>query len=117
MLNDSIGRVKVPIRAAYGTDPRQVEKILIDIACAHSMVITSSPNIDSPWVLFKDFGDSALLFELRAFITDIDCKMMVMSDINYSIAEAFHLAGIIIPFPQTDLHFRSSDIAGLNPAK
>ena len=117
MLSDSIGRVKVPIRAAYGTDPRQVEKILIDIACSHSMVITSSPNIDSPWVLFREFGESALLFELRAFITDIDCKMVVISDINYSIAEAFHLAGIIIPFPQTDLHFRSTDIAGLNPTK
>ena len=117
MLSDSIGRVKVPIRVAYGTDPRQVEKILIDIACSHSMVITSSPNIDSPWVLFREFGESALLFELRAFITDIDCKMVVISDINYSIAEAFHLAGIIIPFPQTDLHFRSTDIAGLNPTK
>jgi potassium efflux system protein len=125
MLTDSIGRVKVPIRAAYGTDPRQVEKILVDIAHEHPMVVTRSPSIDQPWVLFQAFGESALLFELRAFITDIDCKMVVISDINYSIAEAFHQAGIIIPFPQTDLHIKelhtkdlhttSSDIDGLNP--
>jgi small-conductance mechanosensitive channel len=115
MLSDSIGRVKVPIRAAYGTDPRQVEKILVDIANAHPLVITRSPSIDQPWVLFKAFGESALMFELRAFITDIDCKMVVLSDINYSIAEAFHKAGIIIPFPQSDLHLRSSDISDLNP--
>jgi small-conductance mechanosensitive channel len=115
MLSDSIGRVKVPIRVAYGTDPRQVEKILVDIACEHPMVITRSLSIDSPWVLFLSFGESALMFELRAFITDIDCKMVVMSDINYSISEAFAQAGIIIPFPQTDLHIRSNDITGLNP--
>jgi small-conductance mechanosensitive channel len=115
MLSDSIGRVKVPIRAAYGTDPRHVEKILIDIACAHPMVITRSLNIDSPWVLFQSFGESALMFELRVFITDIDCKMVVLSDINYSISEAFDQAGIIIPFPQTDLHIRSNDMTGPNP--
>jgi small-conductance mechanosensitive channel len=115
MLSDSIGRVKVPIRAAYGTDPRHVEKILIDIACAHPMVITRSLNIDSPWVLFQSFGESALMFELRVFITDIDCKMVVLSDINYSISEAFDQAGIIIPFPQTDLHIRSNDMTRPNP--
>jgi small-conductance mechanosensitive channel len=115
MLSDSIGRVKIPIRVAYGTDPRQVEKILIDIAHAHPLVVTSISTIDPPWVLFLAFGESALMFELRAFITDIDCKMVVLSDINYSIAEAFDLAGIVIPFPQSDLHIRSSDIADLNP--
>lgn len=117
MLNDSIGRVKVPIRAAYDTDPRQVEKILVAIARAHPMVVTRSPSVDPPWVLFMGFGDSALLFELRAFITNIDNKMAVLSDINFSIAESFREANISIPYPQNDLHFRSSDITGLNPAK
>ncbi|MFT5225866.1 MAG: potassium efflux system protein [Polaribacter sp.] len=130
MLSDSIGRVKVPIRAAYGTDPRQVEKILIDIARAHPMVVSRSASIDAPWVLFQEFGESALMFELRAFITDIDNKMIVVSEINFSISDAFHRAGIVIPFPQTDLHIKdlrtkdssiidshagSDDIAGLNP--
>jgi potassium efflux system protein len=130
MLTDSIGRVKVPIRAAYGTDPRLVEKILVDIARAHPMVVSRSPNIDAPWVLFQEFGESALMFELRAFITDIDYMMIVVSEINFSISEAFTQAGIVIPFPQTDLyikdfrtkdsniidsHTESDDIAGLNP--
>ena len=79
------------------------------------MVITRSLNIDSPWVLFQSFGESALMFELRVFITDIDCKMVVLSDINYSISEAFDQAGIIIPFPQTDLHIRSNDMTRPNP--
>lgn len=32
LLSDSIGRVKVPIKASYGTDLQLVEKILGDIA-------------------------------------------------------------------------------------
>ncbi|MFT5657135.1 MAG: potassium efflux system protein [Gammaproteobacteria bacterium] len=117
MLHDSIGRVKVPIRAAYGTDPRLVEKILLDIAIAHPLVVSRSPSVDRPWVLFEAFGENALLFELRAFITDIDYKMAVISEINFAISEGFQQAGIVIPFPQTDLHLKSSDIASLSPVK
>ena len=113
MLNDSVGRIKLPIRAAYGTDPELVEKILVKIANAHSMVVSKSPTVDAPWVLFKEFGDNALIFELRCFITDIDYYWKVVSEINFAIAGAFKKAGIEIPFPQTDLHVKSSDISAL----
>jgi len=117
MLNDSVGRVKVPIRAAYGSDPRQVEQILLDIANEHPRVVTNSQRIDKPWVVFKEFGDSALLFELRFFITDIDYYMGVLSDINYAVVEAFNKAGIEIPFPQTDIHLRSNQSISFDPAR
>ena len=117
MLNDSVGRVKVPIRAAYGSDPRQVEQILLDIASEHPRVVTNSQKIDKPWVVFKEFGDSALQFELRFFISDIDYYMGVLSDINYAVAEAFGKAGIEIPFPQTDVHLRSGPSISFDQAK
>lgn len=111
MLNDSMGRVKIPIRAAYGTDPRQVEKILLEIATQHPQAITRSQVVDEPWVVFKEFGESAMLFELRLFVTDIDYHMAILSDINFAIAEAFQAAGIEIPYPQTDIHLKSNDSA------
>ena len=117
MLNDSVGRVKVPIRAAYGSDPRQVEQILLDIANAHPKVVTGSQTIDAPWVVFKEFGESALLFELRFFISNIDYYMGVVSDVNYAIAEAFKEAGIKIPFPQTDVHLSSDQTISFDPTK
>ena len=117
MLNDSVGRVKVPIRAAYGSDPRQVEQILLDIANAHPRVVNQNPKIDKPWVVFKEFGDNALLFELRLFITDIDYYMGVLSDINYSIVDAFKEAGIEIPFPQADLHLKSDSDIKFDPSR
>jgi small-conductance mechanosensitive channel len=113
MLNDSVGRVKVPIGVAYGTNPRQVEKILLEVALEHPMVVSRSPTVSQPWVAFKEFGDSALLFELRFFITDIDYFTRVLSEINFAIVEAFEKAGIVIPFPQRDVHL----ISGEPPAK
>ena len=111
MLNDSVGRIKVPVKVAYGTDPRLVEEILLKIANAHSMVVTRSPTVESPSVLFREFGDSALVFELRCFITDIDYYKQVVSEFNYCIVTDFKEAGIEIPFPQTDLHLKSSEIS------
>ena len=110
MLNDPVGRVKVPIGVAYGTDPRQVEKILVDIALEHPMVVSRSPTVSAPWVAFRAFGDSALLFELRCFISDIDYYTRVLSEINFAIAEAFQKAGIVIPFPQRDIHLISGEL-------
>ena len=117
MLEDSMGRVKVPIRVAYSSDPRKVEQLLLDIAQKHPKVVTKSATVDQPWVLFKEFGESALHFELRCFITDIDNHMGVLSEINFAIAESFSKAAIEIPFPQTDVHVRSSEIPALKSGK
>ena len=116
-LNDSVGRVKVPIRAACGTDPRQLEKVLLNIAKTHPRVVSRSHTLDAPWVLIKEFGDNALMFEIRCFIADIDYYMGLVSEINYSIAAAFKEAGIEIPFPQTDLYLKSSEVSEFNRSK
>jgi len=84
-----------------------------EIALEHPMVVSRSPTVSQPWVAFREFGDSALLFELRFFITDIDYYTRVLSQINFAIAEAFEKAGIVIPFPQRDVHL----ISGEPPAK
>ena len=115
MLEDSVGRVKVPVRAAYGTDPKKVEQLLLDIAHEHPLVVSKSTTVDQPWVVFKEFGESALHFELRCFITDIDNYMPVLSQINFAIVETFSKAGIEIPFPQTDVHLRTSEALAFKP--
>ena len=71
MLRDARGRIRVPIGVAYGSDTALVEKLLLEVAHKHPLVITSS-IAPEPKVLFIDFGDSALMFELRVFIVNID---------------------------------------------
>jgi len=117
MLRDTIGRIKVPIGVAYGSDLERVREILLEIAFNHDSVITQSPILPKPWVLVRQFGDSAIDFELRCFIKDIDRRLRVVSDINFAIDKAFRAAGIQIPFPQRDVHLISPDDAREETAK
>jgi small-conductance mechanosensitive channel len=109
MLHDAWGRVIVPVGVAYGSDVRKVEQILIDCAMEHPLVIKDDDKIGPPRVLFRGFGDSSLNFELRAFISVVDKRLMTLSDLNFAIEKSLRENGVEIPFPQRDLHLRSID--------
>ena len=104
MLRDSIGRIIVPVGVAYGSDTEKVKQIMLDIAYQHSGIISQSPILSKPAVLFRSFGDSSLNFELRAFIKVVDDRLRIISDINFAIDKAFREEGIEIPFPQRVVH-------------
>ncbi len=108
MLYDMRGRVRVPVGVAYGSDTERVKTVLLKVAEEHPSVIADG-SMSEPRVLFREFGDSALLFELRCHIHNIDERVRVVSDLNFAIDKAFREAGIEIPFPQRDLHLRSWD--------
>lgn len=102
---DKFGRIEVRVGVAYGSDTDQVREILLSCANTHPE-ISKWPE---PFVLFMDFGGSALEFELRAFIPDIENVYIVASDLRFAIDQAFREAGIEIPFLQTDIHLRDID--------
>ncbi len=104
-LGEKKVRVKVPIGVAYGTDISSVLKILLSCAALNPTVLTQPP----PNALFLMFGDSSLNFELRVWVSDINDRMRVLSELNQDIENEFQIAGIVIPFPQTDLHLKSVD--------
>jgi len=113
MLSDPWGRVRVPVGVAYGSDTARVMEILLDVANKHPLVITNYPGVGQPRALFRAFGDSSLDFELRCFIRDVDKRLATISDLNLAIDAAFREAGIEIPFPQRDLHFRNGAPSGV----
>ena len=59
-------------------------------------------------MLFMDFGDSALAFELRCFVADVGRRLRATSELRFAIDKAFRDAGISIPFPQRDLHIKDA---------
>jgi len=61
----------------------------------------------SPYVLFSDFGDSSLNFELYCWTSDFASWTEIRSDIRLAIDKAFRDRKIEIPFPQRDLHIKS----------
>ncbi|MXV62236.1 mechanosensitive ion channel [Natronorubrum sp. JWXQ-INN-674] len=106
-------RLRIPITAAYGTDYEAVERILLEV-CEEATLIRDSPR---PQVLFSEFGDSALVFELRAFVVHPLKDKSAVDQVNRGVYDRFAEAGITIPYPQRDLHFESAEFApGSDPA-
>lgn len=101
MLRDSYGRVVNTVGVSYDSDVEHVHSVLLDVAKEHPMVIQQHSQLSQPKVLFKSFGDSSLIFELRCFIHDIDQRVNVISEINFAIIKAFRRENIQIPFPQS----------------
>lgn len=104
-LHDNYGRIIAPVGVAYGSDTELVRTILLDIAANNSSVVNDG-TAPKPQVLFLAFGDSALQFELRCHLRNIDRRLMVISEINYEIDRAFRQHNISMPFPQRDLYIK-----------
>lgn len=102
--SDRIVRIESRVGVDYASDAEQVKQTLLEIARANKDIL-SQPE---PSVVFEEFADSALLFRLLYWV-DVEDRMEVKSQINFAIHARFKEKGISIPFPQRDLHLRSSD--------
>jgi len=100
-------RLNMPVSVAYGSNVSLVEEVLMGCAKENNNVI----NSPTPQVLFVNFGESSLDFEVRAWIKEGDDRMLVKSEIYHEIDRRFRELNIAIPFPQRDLHLRSVDWA------
>ena len=101
-LGDEDIRIFVSVGVAYGSPVRQVAE-LIEQAISEQEDVLRDPE---PRVLFQDFGSSALLFE-AFFWTRLrpggDLRRL-RSEIRFRIDELFRESGIVIAFPQQDVH-------------
>ncbi|MFO0795167.1 MAG: mechanosensitive ion channel, partial [Candidatus Brocadiaceae bacterium] len=96
-------RSSVKVGVAYGSDTKLVKKCLLEVA-SQNPGVRANPE---PYVLFLEFGDSELVFELF-FWTDDPVKINpTRSELNFAIDEAFQKYHIEMAFPQLDIHMRS----------
>ncbi len=98
-------RLIIPVGVAYGSDvPLVVETLR---ACSKgNPLLAVTPE---PQVLFLNFGESSLDFELRVWVLDVENRLNVKSELHQEIDRRFREANIEIAFPQRDLHLRSMD--------
>ena len=102
--SDRTVRMASHVGVDYASDAEVVKETLLAIAKATKKIM-SRPE---PIVVFDEFADSALLFRLLYWV-DVDDRMTVKSEVNFAIHTLFREKGISIPFPQRDLHLKSSD--------
>ena len=105
---DRLGRVIIPVGVAYGSDIRRVRDVLLAVGDSHPDVLKEP----GPSAVFRGFGDSALNFELRCFLQEVERIIGVTSDLCFAIDDAFRENGIEIPFPQQDVYVKQ-----LGPAR
>ena len=108
-LTSPMIRIDLPVGVSYNADPKQVEKILLAVADKEPMVA----KFQNPAVRFIAYGDSSINFELLIWIdVRVTPRRQVRSALYFEIFEEFRKAGIEIPFPQRDIHLRSSAVQG-----
>jgi small-conductance mechanosensitive channel len=102
--NDRVVRFKIPIRVAFTSDVRLVEKLLLEVA-EENVNALKNPE---PVIRFINFGDSGLNFELRVWTTSLIHRQgKITSELNFGIFEKFKNNNIIIPFPQMEVEIRN----------
>ncbi len=103
--NDRNIRFRIPVGVSYNENPEEVKEILLSVAHDNKDVLKNP----SPMVLFEGFGDSSLDFELAVWTsTYIDRPRILKSHLYFEIFRRFAEAGVEIPFPQRDIHIKST---------
>ena len=92
---NTTGRIIIKVKLPYSTDPELVCETLLASASEHPRVLKQPP----PRALLLGFGDTALEFELRAFVGHVDDGLVTRSDLHLDILRRFHDAGIQMTAP------------------
>jgi potassium efflux system protein len=100
-LSDPKIRIVLPVGIAYGSNVELALKTMHELVCQHPRVVDDPP----PQIVFEGFGDNALLLSARCFLKSYENRMGVVTDLNREINKQFEQAGIVIAFPQRDIHF------------
>ena len=96
------------VSVSYDADTREVERILLDVAGGHSQVLKSP----APFVIFKNFGDDGLEFEIYYWFELRKASgAKISSDMRHHISAVFKREGIDIPYPQRVIHMAGSPSA------
>lgn len=106
-FTDNLVRVRAAVGISYNSDPHQCIQLVLEAAKSVPRVLTS-PEPTCPLV---GFGDSSIDLELRFWIADPSNGVAsVKSAVLLKVWDSFKEHNIEIPFPQRDLHIRSSDV-------
>ncbi|MBT8239049.1 MAG: mechanosensitive ion channel [Croceitalea sp.] len=111
--NHKTTRERVAVGVAYGSNVDLVTKLMLKAAEEQKGVLKNP----KPFVLFEDFGDSALLFSVNFYINDSFSDPKIKSAMRYSIDTKFRANNVTIPFPQRDVHLFQHNVQKVDKTK
>lgn len=105
-LTDDLVRTSIDVGVAYGSPTEAVAELLLEACRAN----TRTQSLPAPEVLFLDFGADALQFRLYFWLhihAPLD-RQRAQSELRFAIDRLFRERGIVIAFPQRDVHLDAS---------
>ncbi len=98
-------RLNFSVPVSYKEDPQKIKKLLLEVARENEGVLKEP----KPDVLFDKFDENSLIFNLRIWTREyINRPGVLKSQIYYAVFEKFAKNGVEIPYPQRDIHLKSS---------
>lgn len=99
-LSDAITRVKLRIRIGLTRDPKLVQRILEESIQASTLVLETP----TPEVFLIEFTDSALIYEIRLYVNNMDHRMPITHEVHSLVLEKMQQQGLTLPHQQIDIH-------------
>ena len=107
-------RLRKTVGIHYKSDVRQAIKLCLEAADEVPRILKDP----CPTCNLMEFGDNSVNLEVRFWIDDpMNGRANVISALLLGIWDRFHTHGIEIPYPQRDLHLRSSDVDSLGRSR
>jgi len=98
-------RYEIALGVAYHSPTKKVSDLILQVVKEDPRTLTNP----APCVFFEEFGESALMFRVYLWLileTDEENRV-VLSEVRHRIKEALDEAGIVIAFPQRDIHLEA----------
>jgi small-conductance mechanosensitive channel len=89
----------------YGADTRHVQRVLEE-ETGRAIAESASFVAEPPKVLFREFGESALLFSVAVKVRQYSDRLEALGELNHRLHARLREEGIEIPFPQRTVHLR-----------
>ncbi|AHE48596.1 small conductance mechanosensitive Ion channel family protein [Aeromonas hydrophila 4AK4] len=98
-LSDAITRVKLRIRIGLTQEPKRVQQLL-EQCVQESTLVLDTPT---PEVFLIEFTDSALIYEIRLYVNNMDHRMPITHEVHSLILEKLNQLGMPLPHQQIDI--------------
>ncbi len=103
-LSDQTTRIIISVGLAYGGDVQKAMALMAEAAAENEHVMADP----APFVTFEGFGDNALALNLRCYLESLDYRLATITELHTAINQKFNDAGLVIAFPQRDVHLDTS---------
>ncbi|MCA8921201.1 MAG: mechanosensitive ion channel [Planctomycetes bacterium] len=104
VLTDAVVRVVIPVGVGYGASVEEARRVMLRVATKHAKVLKQPP----PSCQLRNLGPSTFDFELWLFVSNLQDMNLVRHEVTREVHRALTKAGIDLPFPQQDVHIRST---------